>query len=221
MLPVYVFLSRHGVGCLQSMKYCVVYVVVIAVATEVPQAPTSHSPPPPVTTEAAAACAAVASSVGQGQKEEEEEEERRRRRQRLQAVVDIFGVWESEVREAALGTAAAVADGTLHPIAEHIRRSRAEAAVMALVGPAGATFQSQAAGGAPGAGGAASVVRLEGGRDEGGAAAAVATAVLAWPITTAAAAAARAGPIMDLLQLWWPRLMVTAMEAREWNFLCM
>lgn len=118
---------------------------------------------------------------------------------RLQAVVDIIGVWETEACETSPTTAAAAASGAAAtdtlPSAERVRRSRAEASVRALVDPT--SFSSAPARAKPGAerdeSTGAMVVGGEEREDE---------------------------PVVALMREWWPKLISTAVEAREWVFLC-
>lgn len=122
------------------------------------------------------------------------------RRRRLQAVVDVIGVWETEAREASPGittapTAATATTTDTLPAAERVRRSRAEASVRALVDPNSLnSAQSRAEGIAES--GESTGAMVVGGRKQ------------------------EDEPIVALMREWWPKLISAAAEAREWVFLC-
>lgn len=124
------------------------------------------------------------------------------RQQRLQAVVSILFIWESEALEAAAAAAAELPHGLENvdrppplPAVERVARLRAEASVRALVGTSSGCVPTPPAVGHAGAGAS----------DEG---------------TGPSAATAAAGSIVDLMQEWWPRLMSAAADAQEWDFMC-
>lgn len=113
---------------------------------------------------------------------------------RLRAIVDIFGIWESEALEAtaAAATASATtqnnndarATSVLLPMAEKVARSRAEASVKALVDSA--------------AGDAADIAES----------------------VVGTGAREGTGTIEALMREWWPRLISAAVDGRDWEFVC-
>lgn len=118
-------------------------------------------------------------------------------RRRLQAVVNILGVWETQVREENphLETAHNLTS------AQRVRRLRAQAAVQALVDPASTQLRTREAD--AGAGDAAGEMRFGDGNVKG-----------SGDVSDAA------GAIIALMRDWWPRLILAAVEAREWDFIC-
>ena len=121
--------------------------------------------------------------------------QQQRQQSRLQAVVDIIGVWETDACEASPTTAAAAAETNTLPVAERVRRSRAEASVRALVDPA--SFSNTPA-------------RAERGSERDGSTGAM----------MVGDGEQEDEPIVALMREWWPKLISTAAEAREWVFLC-
>lgn len=127
---------------------------------------------------------------------------------RLQAIVSILSIWESEtLQDAEIPPNNADAALPL-PAVERVHRLRTEASVKALVDPTGVHSPTRSIGVSVIHDASAATVHRPGvgTREED---------------VGAAATAARGGSIVALMQEWWPKLISAAVDTREWAFLCL